>query len=341
LKVKKKTQWIPVEGSHSFVADRFFAKGAVKRFLNKKIKDSQSARFLTGLVTGEFNDKMMLFTFGKLGLSHIMAISGFHFALVTLFLYFLFSICFPRKIAAILLLIALSAYFFFLGCTASIARAWISSALFSIAQLMERRSDSLNTLGIAMIICLLIDPLMVQSLGFQFSFLATAGILLFFSPAHSMLLYLYEKRFLSQMIHRNHLKQIGYILSVWWRQGLALLIAVHLTTIPLMLFYFGMFPWMSLLYNLFFPLLVAIALGGLMLGSLISWLLPFFSDFIFSLITAYTKWILGVALQTPLALDIAWRVRSVPTELVIIYLSVLILAGVLLYQRECERELAY
>ena len=51
------------------------------------------------------------------------------------------------------------------------------------------------------------------------------------------------------------LHQTGHLFSSLLRKALALNIAVHFVTLPVLLFIFLKFPWLSLLYNLFFPFL--------------------------------------------------------------------------------------
>ncbi len=86
LKPKKEHPWKPISSFLNLAEWRFNLKQAVFRYLKKEIKDPHAQTFLNALATGEIDERILSMEFGKVGLQHILAISGFHFALATLFL---------------------------------------------------------------------------------------------------------------------------------------------------------------------------------------------------------------------------------------------------------------
>lgn len=97
------------------------------------------------------------------------------------------------------------------------------------------------------------------------------------------------------------------------RQGLALGFAVNLVTLPMMFYHFHRFPFLGLLYNLFFPAMVSISMFLLL-----------FPPFV-GLNQLFTKFMLNLTYNMPPALDIVWRVENFPIEVVVGVLSLLLL----------------
>lgn len=264
----KNVEWKDKGKKFNLSEPRYHAKQWVKSYIQNQIKQERAAQFLTGMVTGELEDKVMFQEFGNLGLSHIMAISGFHFALLTFFFHILLCFIFLPKCEAIVLMILLTLYLCFIGDTPSIQRAWCVALVFLIGQVVERPSDPLNSIGVAMIMAIIINPLSVTTLSFQLSFLATAGILLAYRPVNH-LLQLWIPRYSFKTVRKMPLVwQHGYLFSNLFRNALALTLAVHLALLPLLVHCFKYFSLNSLVFNLFFPFLAGIALFLFMTGVL-------------------------------------------------------------------------
>lgn len=257
--LKTEPAWEKLE-SFSCAELRYQVKQKVKAYISKHIPSPRAAAFLKNLVTGEGEDSLIAHDFSLLGLSHLLAVSGFHFSLLSATLYFLFPKRFPYKARASLLLLFLTGYLFFLGPTPSVYRAWMAALLFFTSHLVERPARPLNSLGVALLLLLLIDPLAATTLSFSLSFLATAGILLGYHPCHTLLTLWIPSYSLSKVSTRSFLWQHGYLLLGWIRKGLALTLSVHLALFPLLLHAFHTLSWNSLLYNLFFPLCAAVGL---------------------------------------------------------------------------------
>jgi len=333
LSVKQEAPWYPVSGSWSLAEQRFHAKQYVSQYILSHIQGSQPATFLAGIATGDFDDRLMAFEFSRFGLQHIMAISGFHFAIIAGILSVILRCVIGQRIATVLLIFLLSSYFVFLGCGPSIMRAWITITIALCGLLLEKRGSGLNSLGVAMLLILMINPLQCWNIGFQFSFLATAAILLLFPSCDILLQQLFEKRPLSQMVKMNVWNQHAYCVLVFFRQGLALTLAVNLLTMPLMFFYFQKFPVMSLLYNLFFPFLVSIAMLLLILGLLGGLFLSVVGDFFHAINSVYTQWVLNFTYYAPASLDFVWRYAGFSHEFLVVYLTLVVLLGIWVKQR--------
>lgn len=274
-----------------------------------------------------------------------MAISGFHFALVALMLNFGLRFFLPEKKASITLVILLTLYFIFLGASPSILRAWVMASLYFSGKILERQARALNSLGAALIVVLIFDPLSLMTIGFQFSFLVTAAILIFTSPIESALQTILKKRSLKELVDMSPADQHGYILSNALRQILALTLAVQVVVIPLSLFWFQKFPILSLLYNMFFPFFASLSLFLLILGLSIFWLPPL-ASLIHGVNNAYTNWVLNLAYHLPMSLDLWIRVEMISLIFVVGYLCLLFAGGIyikIIYTESLRerRELTY
>jgi competence protein ComEC len=84
LKVNPYMSWEPI-GNYSFAEKRFQAKQTIKEWIMHHYSSTPVALFLSGLITGEFDDHEIKRDFGRLGLLHLLAISGFHFAIFVTF----------------------------------------------------------------------------------------------------------------------------------------------------------------------------------------------------------------------------------------------------------------
>lgn len=264
----KAFEWAAIERTYSLAEWRYQAKNKVQEYIEGHIKQKRAASFLTGMVTGALEDRVMLHEFGNLGLSHIMAISGFHFALLTLAFHLLLRLFLPSKCEAAILMILLTGYLLFIGDSPSVQRAWIAAMIFLLGLLLERPARALNSLGAALFLAIILNPLSATTLSFQLSFLATAGILLLYNPVNGLLQHWIPELSLMEVLEQPIFWQHGYVAASLIREGFALTAAVHLALLPLLLFFFHMFSLNSLIYNLFFPFCSSIALFLFLIGVL-------------------------------------------------------------------------
>ena len=115
------------------------------------------------------------------GTNHLMAISGLHIGLVAVLSFALISRFIPgslcvyaskSQIAALLCLLVAGFYALLAGFTVPTQRAFIMLCVMMLALLLKRPAFSLNTLALALIFVLLINPVSVLSVGFWLSFIA-------------------------------------------------------------------------------------------------------------------------------------------------------------------------
>ncbi|MDP4097026.1 ComEC/Rec2 family competence protein [Paenibacillus sp. P96] len=138
--------------------------------------------YMKGLVLGitEDIDPELYDEFTRLGLTHILAISGMHVAVYTAsLLYMLRLLRFTRETALWIVLVLVPAYVLLSGGSPSVVRAGIMAMFGLYAARQGLLKDGLNTLCAAAWLMLLWNPYLLVNVSFQLSFLVTAGLMIF------------------------------------------------------------------------------------------------------------------------------------------------------------------
>lgn len=327
--IKTKKNWQKEEKKFSLAKIRFNLKKRFYKYLKKNIKDTDSVNFLHTLITGENNHKFLSFCFSKIGLQHVLAISGFHFNIFTMFFSFLLTLFFPKRFVIYLLLILVNLYFLFLGPLISVQRAYLMIQMALIAQIFNKKYLALNALGISLIIILLFNPLSFKNIGFQLSYLCTFAILLIYPIIDALTTKVIKKRSLQEINKLSYISKIGLKILEYLRQNISLGISVNIMILPVLLYSFHKFSTLSLIYNLFIPFLVGILLMMVMIG-LVFHFVPLIS-FLINNVTAFsTKIVLKMIISTPSSLEYYLRLKNINFEFVIIYLVFIVFSFIYL-----------
>lgn len=185
--------------------------------------------------------------FVKSGTVHVLAVSGTHVGFIYAMLVFLLGWwgggARARMARGVLVLLALWGYAGLTGACPSVLRATIMFSLFTLAGMAERRHEPLNSLFAAALLLLLVEPHMLIEIGFQLSFLAVLGIILFYSPL--------------QRAWYPPNRIVGYLWSLT-----AVSLAAQALTTPLSLYLFKAFPVWFLPANLVVVYVAGIAVYG-------------------------------------------------------------------------------
>jgi len=139
-----------------------------------------NASLANGMLLGIPIEKSYAF-YGEIkrsGLLHLVVLSGTNItilgAITGSFLQFL-----PKRLAIIANLCLIAMFVLFVGTQAPILRAAIMAGCTNLAIFFERKSLSLYSLLISLIVMLALVPEMIATLSFQLSFAASLGIILF------------------------------------------------------------------------------------------------------------------------------------------------------------------
>jgi competence protein ComEC len=140
-----------------------------------------SGALIPGMVLGDTSLQSATFKneMRRSGLTHLVAVSGANFAIVSTFILYLMQFVFrkiPLRLGATA--IFLIAFIALVRPSPSVLRAAAMAAVLLIAQGTHRGRDSLPALGFAIAAVVVADPWQVRDPGFALSVLATAGLLI-------------------------------------------------------------------------------------------------------------------------------------------------------------------
>jgi len=128
----------------------------------------------TSLQSPEFSEAMR-----RSGLTHLTAVSGANFAIISSFLLWLMQFIFKRiRLRLFATALVLIAFIGLVRPSPSVLRAAAMAAVVIFAQSHRERSDSIPSLGFAIAAVVLLDPWQSRDPGFALSVLATAGLLI-------------------------------------------------------------------------------------------------------------------------------------------------------------------
>jgi competence protein ComEC len=150
--------------------------------LDTSIGEGNARSFVEAVVLGDRSDmdKETLSDFTTSGVAHILAVSGFNVAIVSLVvaqLLRIFGIYWLRTRISITMLMVLL-YSAIVGFQPSVVRALLMIELYLLAKLLERKPDPLNIVMGAAAINLLLRPYDLLDVGFQLSYAGVLGMIL-------------------------------------------------------------------------------------------------------------------------------------------------------------------
>ena len=146
------------------------------------ISDSESGALLSALLLGEkehLSPKLRL-DFRKIGISHILALSGMHLAILSLGLdKFLTFIRIKKKTRVAITSSLVLLYMAITGFSVSVCRAGIMLIISSLLFLLGRGKDSITSLSVAVLVICITNPNAIFDVSLWLSALATFGIISF------------------------------------------------------------------------------------------------------------------------------------------------------------------
>ena len=197
--------------------------------------------------------------YANAGISHILALSGFHVGIIVLMMQFFFlKNIMPFRwqwISNLLIIATLWCYALLTGMSPSLVRATTMFTILLLCQSFSRENIGINSCAFAFFFMLCINPFYLHNIGFQLSFIAVGGICLYAQrithscPTHNPLI-----RFFWSLIF------ITFICALF--------------TAPLVAYYFGKFTLISLVSNLIIFPFVYLLIGASILWWVFLWCEP-------------------------------------------------------------------
>lgn len=209
--------------------------------------------------------------FSRTGITHLICISGLHISTLASAVSKLLSLKFSRRTAAFGTLAVVLLYGFLIGFPASLVRATVMFAVYSIAPVVGMPSDPITRLAAALLGMLVLNPFCVYDGGFVLSFAASAGILLLSEPLESLL---GADRLKHLKPHPHKGIRLFQRLVRYFPLLLCTTLAAQLATLPAVIAYFGSQSLISISVNLLtiplamtaYPLaLIALLISGILM----------------------------------------------------------------------------
>jgi len=162
-----------------------FRSSLNEKFL--RVLGKEKAALVMGVCFGDsgYIEKAQKEDFKKLGISHVISVSGLHMSIV----YKVLEIIIGYKVAILFSF----GYVIFTGGQASTIRAFIMIFILKIASKVYKKYDSLSSLSLAAIILLIIRPFSILDMGFMLSFLCVLGIIVYNKKIKKVIYKLPEK----------------------------------------------------------------------------------------------------------------------------------------------------
>ncbi len=211
------------------------------------------------------------------GLAHLLAISGLHMGLVTATIFFVIEALFalwpsvalrvpPAKIAAVFAWVFALGYLALSGMGVSTIRAFLMVTIALIGILLDRRAFSLRSISLAAISIMLIWPETLVSVGFQMSFAAVTGLVVFYEK--------WGRKLMFGGFAKDG-KRLGFVqkLSGIFMAAIITTLVAELAIAPIALFHFQTMALYGLLANVIAVPLMSFLIMPLLLLTLL--LMPF------------------------------------------------------------------
>jgi competence protein ComEC len=248
------------------------------------------AGILLGVESGISNE--VRDAFNQTGTTHIIAISGFNITIVAAIFTSLFGRWLGARRGAIAAGLAIAIYTVLVGADAAVVRAAIMGGLSLLALRLGRQTDGMASLAAAAMVMTAINPLVLWDVGFQLSFAATLGLVLYAEPLHNWFLNA-AKRHLPEVQAKRLARPIS--------EFVLFTLAAQLTTLPLTAYYFNRISLAALLAN---PVILpaqppVMILGGLAtlagslwlpLGRPLAWIAWPFTAFTIRAVEFFSTW---------------------------------------------------
>lgn len=260
---------------------------------------------MTGILLGNRVklDRELLDTFRVVGLSHLIAVSGYNLSILTVNAQALLRPLLGRR-AVFLSMLLIIAFVIISGAPSSILRAAVMAAALLLATYLGRPGRSINILIFAAGILALFEPKIIFEVGFQLSIAATYGLIRL-SPIIAWSLERYPK------------------IPETLRLIIAETLAATLMTAPILIAYFERISLVSPLSNLLVLPVIPLLMGIGIIGMILAFLVPVIGNFVLMLGWPLLEWIIQVSRRLG-SLEHAASPATLP-----IWATVIIVAGMI------------
>jgi len=225
-----------------FYAKLYAFKGRAQAIIARILPEPQ-ASLLTGILLGVETGipADLMADFSATGTTHIIAISGFNISIIAGLFSGLSARLLGRRRAMPVAVAGIILYTLLVGASAAVVRAAIMGSLYVIAIHYGRQSDALNSLMAAAILMTALNPFTLWDLGFQLSFAATLGLVLYTPVVQG-----WFEGGLRRLLSEEATQKATGLLN----EALIVTLAAQITTLPVIIYNFHALSLVTLLTNL-------------------------------------------------------------------------------------------
>lgn len=220
--------------------------------LNEQQLSPVSASVLTGLLVGERSEipNEVIQAFSLSGTIHILSLSGLHVVFISALLLGIFSFFrIPHAWRIGLTIVCLGIYVCIGEFVPSVVRAALMTTIVLAGGLLQRRRNIINSLFVALLLILFVDPLSLFDIGLQLSFAAVLSIVLFYP----------KLELASKRIGFFRKPEVDFKDKIW--SLLMVSVAAQIGTVPFTAYYFNKIPLIALASNVAVVPLSSAAMG--------------------------------------------------------------------------------
>ena len=263
----------------------------IKNFLEEKLSiffNSFQKEFLMSLFFGARNHLSypLKEKIQKVGLSHIVAVSGFHLSFLNKGLSFLFYELFALNKYLNFFLIIIFDFLFVLcsNFSPSVIRSFSMAFLVLLASLNYRFYYPTNALIFTLCLMIFLNPEIFFDIGFQLSFLATFSLLYFYPLLEKLVILKDKDNSLLWEDDSNFFKNLFQKFKNSFFQIFLLNFSALIFTAPLVLYYFSSFSFLSPVTNMLIlpiiPLIMGLSVFFFIFSSFSFYFSLFFASFL-------------------------------------------------------------
>lgn len=194
--------------------------------------------------------------FRRTGTAHVIAISGFNITILAGLFSSIFSRLLGRWRGAVLATISIAIYTLLVGASPAVVRAALMGGLSVFAGQIGRRQEGLNSLAVIAGLMAAWNPSVLWDVGFQLSFAATLGLVLFADRLAG-----WAQTLVSRWVAAPAAQQIARLAGEY----LLFTLAAQVTTLPVMAYHFKEISLLALIAN---PLILPVQPAVMILGGL-------------------------------------------------------------------------
>ncbi|MCF1420294.1 ComEC/Rec2 family competence protein [Mangrovimonas futianensis] len=242
------TQILKIGEQRSLIGLADQVRNTIHKKLSKYNFSKDELAVIQALLLGQRNhiSSELYNDYTNAGAIHILAISGLHVGIILLILQWLLKpleqFRYGKCYKMVLIIFLIWSFAVIAGLSASVTRAATMFTAIAIGLNLNRPTNTINSLAISAFVLLVLKPSFLFEVGFQLSYLAVLGIVLF------------------QPFFDRFWNPKSIILKKFW-QAATVSLSAQFGIFPLTLYYFHQIPGLFLLSNL-----VVIPLLGFILG---------------------------------------------------------------------------